>query len=139
MVLKKKPRQLRIESLAGVNPKHTHGIGIWGNESQLTSDEEVNLEKSGKFLQLYPVLKSKNGDVIDGKHRLQANPAWKTQVLPEIDTKEKLIIARAMSNWQRRQVSAEEKSEYVDGLALIYRKEGLATGAVARAVAEALP
>jgi len=29
---KPKIKQLRLDSMTGVNPKHTHGLGIWGNE-----------------------------------------------------------------------------------------------------------
>jgi hypothetical protein len=32
-----KQKQLRIDSMTGVNPKHTHGLGIWGNERVVMS------------------------------------------------------------------------------------------------------
>jgi hypothetical protein len=32
-----KQKQLRIDSMTGVNPKHTHGLGIWGNERKVWS------------------------------------------------------------------------------------------------------
>jgi hypothetical protein len=37
MVPKNKTLQLRIDSMTGVNPKRTHGIGIWGNERVVMS------------------------------------------------------------------------------------------------------
>lgn len=32
-----KTKQLRIDCMTGVNPKHTHGLGIWGNERVVMS------------------------------------------------------------------------------------------------------
>jgi len=32
-----KTKQLRLDSNTGVNPKHTHGLGIWGNERVVMS------------------------------------------------------------------------------------------------------
>jgi len=32
-----KLQQLRIDSMTGVNPKHTHGFGLWGNERVVMS------------------------------------------------------------------------------------------------------
>jgi hypothetical protein len=84
---------------------------------------EYDLKKSEKIGQLYPVLLDAKGNVIDGFHRLEVNPNWKTQKLEKIDTEEKLLIARAVSNWNRRQVSKEEKEEWINRLAEIYKKE----------------
>ena len=86
---------------------------------------EYDLKKSKKIGQLYPVLLSKDGKVIDGFHRLQADPNWGTKRLEEIDSEEKLLIARAVANWHRRQVSGEEKEEWINKLARIYKKQGL--------------
>lgn len=91
--------------------------------------EEYDLKKSEKGIgQLYPILKSKDGKIIDGFHREASDPNWKSIVLPEIDTEEKLLIARAVSNWHRREVPKEEKAEWIDGLAEIYQKQGLQVG-----------
>lgn len=86
---------------------------------------EYDLKKSRKIGELYPVLLSKDGKVIDGFHRLQADPNWGTKRLEEIDSEEKLLIARAVANWHRRQVSGEEKEEWINGLAEVYKKQGL--------------
>lgn len=92
-------------------------------------EEEPNYKDSQKIIgQLYPVLKSKDGQVIDGFHRLAVDPNWKSVVLPEVDTEEKLLIARAVSNWQRREVSHEEKAGWINGLAEIYQKQDVAIG-----------
>jgi hypothetical protein len=87
--------------------------------------EEPNYKDSQKIVgQLYPVLKSKDGQVIDGFHRLAVDPNWKTLTLEEVDTEEKLLVARAVSNWHRRQVSREEKATWINGLAALYKKQG---------------
>ena len=86
---------------------------------------EYDLKKSEKIGQLYPVLLDSEGNVIDGFHRLKVDPDWRTEKLPEIDTEEKLLVARCVANWHRRQVSREEKEEWINGLAEIYKKQGL--------------
>ena len=86
---------------------------------------EYDLKKSEKIGQLYPVLVDAEGNVIDGFHRLEADPKWRTQKLQEINTEEKLLVARCVANWHRRQVSKEEKAEWINGLARIYEKKGL--------------
>lgn len=88
--------------------------------------EEYDLKKSeNKIGQLYPILVTKDGKIIDGFHRKDADPNWKTLVLPEIDDEEKLLAARLIANFHRRQVSKEEKSEWINGLAKIYKAQGL--------------
>ena len=88
--------------------------------------EEYDLKKSGKTIgQLYPVLKDAAGKVIDGVHRQEADPHWRTEVHPDIDSEEKFLIARCVANWHRRQVPRQEKEEWINGLARIYKKQGL--------------
>jgi hypothetical protein len=87
--------------------------------------EEYDLKKSeNKIGQLYPILKSKDGQIIDGFHRQKADPNWKSLVVPEIDSEEKLLLARLIANFHRRQVTREEKEEWINGLAEIYQKQG---------------
>jgi len=88
--------------------------------------EEYDLKKSKKTIgSLYPVLVDVAGKVIDGVHRQEADPNWRTEVHPEIDSKEKFLIARCVANWQRREVLEKEKKEWINGLARIYKKQGL--------------
>jgi len=86
---------------------------------------EYDLKRSEKIGQLYPVLVDAQGNVIDGFHRIEADPKWRTEEHPEIDTEEKLLVARCVANWHRRQVSWEEKEKWINGLARIYKKQGL--------------
>lgn len=86
---------------------------------------EYDLRKSEKIGQLYPVLVDAKGKVIDGFHRLKADPHWRKEKLSEIDTEEKLLVARCVANWHRRQIPSEEKEEWINGLARIYKKQGL--------------
>ena len=88
--------------------------------------EEYNNQKTEQSIgQLYPVLMSKDDKIIDGFHRLKQNPEWRKEKLEQIDNEEKLLVARAVANWNRRQVSREEKTEWINGLARIYKKQGL--------------
>lgn len=89
---------------------------------------EYNLKKSEKIGQLYPVLVDVKGNVIDGFHRLEADPNWRKETVSEIDTKEKLLVARCVANWNRRQVSIQEKEEWINDLARIYKEHGLEVG-----------
>lgn len=89
---------------------------------------EFDLKKSEKIGQLYPVLVDAKGNIIDGHHRLEADPNWRTEKIPEINTEEKLLVARCVSNWHRRQVSREEKEKWINGLAELYEKQGYKVG-----------
>jgi hypothetical protein len=86
---------------------------------------EYDLKKSEKIGQLYPVLVDAKGNVIDGFHRLEVDPKWRREKIPEIDTEEKLLVARCVANWHRRQVTREEKEEWINGLAKIYKAKGM--------------
>jgi hypothetical protein len=88
---------------------------------------EYDIKKSEKIGQLYPVLVDAKGNVIDGFHRLEADPNWRKEKISEIDTEEKLLVARCVSNWHRRQVAREEKEDWINGLAEIYQRQGLST------------
>jgi len=98
---------------------------------------EFNRRESTKTVgELYPVLLSKDGKVIDGFHRLEDNPDWKTETLQHIDSEEKLLLARAISNWHRREVPRSEKEEWINGLAKIYKEQGVAAPLAAKIASE---
>ena len=88
--------------------------------------EEYDLKKSEEGIgQLYPILEAKDGEVIDGFHREKANKKWKRIRLEHVDTEEKKLIARLVSNYARRLVPDEEKRKWINGLAEIYEKQGV--------------
>lgn len=83
---------------------------------------EYDLKESEKSIgQLYPILEAKDGEIIDGLHRDEADKAWKRVTLEHIDTEEKKLIARLVANFHRRIVPYQEKKEWINGLARIYQ------------------
>ena len=85
-----------------------------------------DLERSEKTIgQLYPVLRDARGRVIDGYHRLDANPNWKSVTLDNVKTKEDRLIVSAHVNLGRRNISSSEREEIVNALAEIYYQQGL--------------
>jgi len=83
-----------------------------------------DLEKSEKTVgQIYPVLKDKNGKIIDGFHRKRVNPDWKEE---KVDTDDPLRILQIRVACQyRRGVPKEEKQEWVNNCRKILQERGL--------------
>lgn len=108
-------------------------------------DKEVieALRKSkAAFRWLYPVLRAKDGSVVDGDHRLAADPSWKSITIAEVDSEEKKALARIACNFVRREVSAEEKSEMLGALARLgwgVKKIAEETGLALRTLYKYLP
>ena len=95
-------------------------------ESEKMEKREYDLKASTKEIgQLYPVLKAKDGEILDGFHRTQSDPSWKTVVLENIDSEEKKLLARLVANFNRRQISRGEKAIWINSLAALYQKQGL--------------
>jgi len=63
--------------------------------------------------ELSPVLKDAFGNIIDGFHRKGENADWREEILPWIDTPEKLEAARLAVNFNRRKMAPEEIKERV--------------------------
>lgn len=97
------------------------------------SDLRLSAEQIGR---LYPVLVDKHGDIIDGHHRLKVDPNWPRVKLENIKTDEQKFIARLITNVCRREVSAAEKKEILEKLALSYLKQGIKRGKIALRIAE---
>ena len=94
--------------------------------SKAEEEEKYNLHDSTKLIgQLYPRLLAADGSVLDGKHRAVADPAWRTEILENIDSPEKKLVVRLVSNIVRRSVSKAEKTKWINGLADIYKEQGL--------------
>ena len=104
----------------------------------MSEKEEYDLRKSGeKVGELYTVLKSKTGEVIDGFHRKNAKANWREEIREDIDTPEKVLKARLIANKFRRQVTAEEVRGWINDLAEIAVNEyGVVPGEVSGWVAE---
>jgi len=100
--------------------------------------EEYDLRKSEeKVGQLYPVLLSKDGKIIDGLHRLNIDSKWRTEVLEHIDTREKFLKARIIANLHRRTVPASEIRAWINELAeLALTEKGIKPGQISRWIAD---
>jgi len=100
---------------------------------RVVSDLKASSERVGR---LYPVLLDRNGNVIDGQHRLTADENWPKIRLENVETEEQRLLARLISNVCRRHVPAEEKTELLGRLGEIYLKEGVEPGKIAYKIAE---
>jgi hypothetical protein len=96
-------------------------------EGEITSGLRLSSRRVGR---LYPVLLDKHGNIIDGKHRLAADPNWPKMRLDHIESEEDRLAARLISNVRRRNVAAAEKREILQELGEIYVKEGVKSGTV---------
>lgn len=77
---------------------------------------------------LYPVLLDKNGNIIDGEHRLATDPNWPKMKLEHVERDEDRLIARLVSNVCRRHVPAAEKRDILQKLGEMYVKSGVKPG-----------
>lgn len=75
--------------------------------------------------QLYPILRAKDGEILDGIHRSEADGSWRSEVLENIDSEEKKLAARLIANFHRRKVSRDEKAMWINSLAELYQSQGL--------------
>lgn len=67
------------------------------------NDVVLGLIESEKLIgQLYPVLVDEQGNVLDGQHRLKANPDWRKEVVKGLDSERKKAMIRLHANWHRR-------------------------------------
>ena len=64
--------------------------------------------------QIYPVIKTKNGVIIDGHLRKLANPNWKEEIIDVTDDKE-ILKLKFEANW-RRDNKTKERREIVNEL-----------------------
>jgi len=82
------------------------------------TEERYDLVESRRSVrELYPVLLDAHGNVIDGFHRLRAEPDWRTETLEHIRTPTQLCLARIIANTHRRSVSREERAQQINDLA----------------------
>ena len=75
--------------------------------------------------QIYPVLRDAKGRVIDGWHRLDVDPNWRSVTLEKVKTEEDRLIVSLHANLGRRKIPMAERIEVVNALAQIYWDQGL--------------
>lgn len=93
-----------------------------GSNHFLKSD----LIKSEKIVgQLIPVLRDAEGKVIDGYHRLDVDPNWRSVTLEDVKTEEERLIVSVHVNMSRRKITNREKAIIINQLAEIYYDQGL--------------
>jgi D-ribose pyranose/furanose isomerase RbsD len=104
----------------------------------LVKEVEVSgLRLSSKTVgKLYPVLLDRDGNVIDGKHRLAADESWPKIKLEHVGCERERLLARLISNVCRRTVSSSEKSDTLARLGRIYLEAGERPGKLAYRIAE---
>jgi len=82
-----------------------------------------DLEKSEKTVgQIYPVLKDKRGNIIDGFHRKRVNPNWKEEVL-DVDDPLQVLKIRVATQY-RRNVPSEEKKGWIKQCRKLLQENG---------------
>jgi site-specific DNA-cytosine methylase len=86
-------------------------------------------------MEIYPVIKTKDGEILDGFHRKAANPKWKEVIVDVKDPIEKVKIMME-SNMNRRDVKIEEKQNWVKIIEEELKKQGKPYGT--RPIAEIL-
>lgn len=84
---------------------------------------------------LYPVLISKNGEIIDGRHRLEADANWPKRIIKGVD-EEHILLARLVSNVCRRSVPPAEKTEILKKLGDVYLNKGIALNELTKEISE---
>jgi hypothetical protein len=99
--------------------------------------EDFNIPYSYKRIgSLYPILVDREGNVIDGKHRLAIDPNWRKEILPWVESRKDLLMARIHANLHRRTVPVEERRTEFTEYADILHANGTAIGELASTLAE---
>jgi len=97
-------------------------------------------ESESKVGQLYDVLADAYGNIIDGFHRLKANPNWKVRKLDWVKTEKDRLLVRLIANTARRNVKIKERKQHVTELAKILRdKERVPREKMVSKIAEMTP
>jgi hypothetical protein len=95
-----------------------------GGEEIVSEDATYNIAASEDIVgPIYPILQAEDGEILDGNHRLLADPNWPRQVIHTTSDKKKLLI-RVHANDQRRDVPKEEKEQWVANARKLLQKDG---------------
>ena len=98
--------------------------------------ENYDLTTSSKALgKLYPILKDKHGNIIDGFHRQNADPDWPAITIDLVDNPQKLELARLAVNFCRRHLPATEIEQRIAFLI----KSGMKPEEIAKETGISLP
>lgn len=103
------------------------------NDSCLIQDLRSSIEKIGG---LYPVLEDSYGNIIDGRHRLEADSEWPRRRLENVKTEKERILARLVSNACRRNMPSQEKREMLAKLGGVLLQDGLQRGEISKNISE---
>jgi predicted DNA-binding ribbon-helix-helix protein len=104
------------------------------DEEEITAGLKLSSKRVGR---LYPIILDAHGNIVDGLHRLEADPNWPKIRLSHIASDKDRLVARLIANVCRRNVSAEEKSQMLEELGEVYVKAGVKPGAeLARKISE---
>ena len=95
--------------------------------------------RKGNIPPLYPVLLDAHGNVVDGFHRLEANPDWPKLRLDWVKTEEDRLIVRHVANCARRSVPMAERRKEFERLARLMRGKGAKPGEIVKRIAEIAP
>lgn len=81
---------------------------VYRQKNLKENDNVLGLIESEKLVgQLYPVLVDEQGNVLDGQHRLKANPNWRKEV-KGVDSDRKKAMVRLHANWHRQFARKEQ-------------------------------
>lgn len=101
-------------------------------------DKEIveRIKKSeAKVGQIYPVITDINDQIVDGQHRKEANPTWKTEKRTDIKTVKDRLKIRLVSNHARKSSMPETWKEDLEEYAKQYINEGLEPGEIGKEIA----
>lgn len=105
----------------------------------MTQDKEIveRIKKSAeKVGQIYPIILDINNQVVDGQHRKEADPNWKTQKRDDIKTVKDRLKVRLVSNHARKSSIPETWKEDLGEMAKQYTNEGLGPGEIGKEIAK---
>lgn len=100
-------------------------------------DKEIvkRIKKSKETVgELYPILLDANDQIIDGQHRKEANPDWKTIKLESVKDKKERLIFRLVANHNRKSSNTEALREALADFAQYYSK-GFDSGEIGKEIA----
>jgi len=88
---------------------------------------------------IYPVvIDKKTYEIVDGKHRKEADPRW-PEIQIEFDSRKDRLLYRIHANIIRRKVSRKERAAQLCELALYLEEEGVPNEEIAQEIVKLVP